>query len=92
MGLVPHWVKSASDARLLAPKLVNAKSDSASTGAAFRDAWLNRQRCIVPITAFYEDDFCAGKPMGAAGLWARCEGADAEVVVSYALLRQWLGR
>ena len=39
-GLVPHWVKSASDAKLRAPKLVNAKSDTASTGTAFRDAWL----------------------------------------------------
>jgi putative SOS response-associated peptidase YedK len=33
-GLVPHWVKSASDAKLRAPKLVNAKSDTASTGTA----------------------------------------------------------
>jgi putative SOS response-associated peptidase YedK len=81
-GLVPHWVKSASDAKLRAPKLVNAKSDTASTGTAFRDAWLNGQRCIVPMVAFYEDDLRTGKavptriarvdgkPMGVAGLWA----------------------
>ena len=97
-GLVPHWVKSASDAKLRAPKLVNAKADLASTGTAFRDAWLNGQRCIVPMAAFYEDDWRAGKavptriasvdgkPMGVAGLWARWQGADGEVIVSYCLL------
>ncbi len=98
-GLVPHWVKSASDAKLRAPKLVNAKSDTASTGTAFRDAWLNGQRCIVPMQAFYEDDLrngskaiptrvarVDGKPMGVAGLWARWQGADGEVIISYCLL------
>lgn len=97
-GLVPHWVKSASDAKLRAPKLAHAKSDLASTGTAFRDAWLNGQRCIVPMQAFYEDDFRTGKavptriarvdgkPMGVAGLWARWQGADGEVIVSYCLL------
>ena len=97
-GLVPHWVKSASDAKLRATKLVNAKSDTASTGTAFRDAWLNGQRCIVPMNAFYEDDLRSGKavptrvarvdgkPMGVAGLWARWQGADGEVIISYCLL------
>jgi len=97
-GLVPHWVKSASDAKLRAPKLAHAKSDLASTGTAFRDAWLKGQRCIVPMQAFYEDDFRTGKavptriarvdgkPMGVAGLWARWQGSDGEVIVSYCLL------
>ncbi len=97
-GLVPHWVKSASDAKLRAPKLAHAKSDLASTGTAFRDAWLNGQRCIVPMAAFFEDDFRSGKavptriarvdgkPMGVAGLWARWQGADGEVITSYCLL------
>lgn len=97
-GLVPHWVKSASDAKLRAPKLAHAKSELASTGTAFRHAWLNGQRCIVPLQAFYEDDWRTGKavatriarvdgrPMGVAGLWARWQGADGEVIVSYCLL------
>lgn len=98
-GLVPHWVKSASDAKLRAPKLAHAKSDTASTGTAFRDAWLNGQRCIVPMAAFFEDDLRSGKkavptriarvdgkPMGVAGLWARWQGADGEVIISYCLL------
>lgn len=99
-GLVPHWVKSASDAQLRAPKLAHAKADLASTGTAFRDAWLNGQRCIVPMQAFFEDDWrngknkpvptriarVDGKPLGVAGLWARWQGGDGEVIVSYCLL------
>ncbi|MBX9832716.1 MAG: SOS response-associated peptidase, partial [Burkholderiaceae bacterium] len=54
--------------------------------------------CIVPMTAFYEDDLRSGKavptrvarvdgkPMGVAGLWARWQGADGEVIISYCLL------
>ena len=97
-GLVPHWVKSASDGRLRALKLVNAKIDNLTTGTAFREAWLNGQRCIVPLQAFQVDDLRPGKPlptritrvdnqpMGAAGVWARWVGEDGEVVVSYALI------
>ena len=97
-GLVPHWVKSASDAKLRAPKLVNAKSETVSTTRAFHDAWIKGQRCIVPMAAFYEDDYRDGKalptrisridgqPMGAAGLWASWTGADGETIVSFTLL------
>jgi len=97
-GLVPHWVKSASDGRLRALKLVNARSETVSTAQAFRDAWLNGQRCIVPMAAFFEDDYrngkalptrisrIDGKPMGVAGVWAQWTGPDGEVLLSYTLL------
>ena len=97
-GLVPHWVKSASDGRLRALKLVNAKIDSLTTGTAFRDAWLAGQRCVVPLQAFQVDDLRPGKavptritrvdnqPMGAAGVWARWVGEDGEVITSYAII------
>lgn len=97
-GLVPRWVKSASDARLRAPKLATAKSDLVGTGTAFRDAWLAGQRCIVPMQAFFADDYrkgkpvptriarVDGKPMGVAGLWARWMGAEGEDIISYALI------
>lgn len=61
-GLVPHWVKSASDAKLRAPKLTHAKADLASTGTAFRDAWLNGQRCIVPMAAFLKTTGAPARP------------------------------
>lgn len=97
-GLVPDWVKSASDGKLRAPKLVNARSETVTTSTNFRDAWLNGQRCIVPITAFFEDDWRSGKavatrisrvdgqPMGVAGLWARWKAPTGEELISYTLL------
>lgn len=97
-GLVPRWVKSASDAKLRSTKLVNARSETVTTSNNFRDAWLAGQRCIVPMMAFLEDDWRSGKavptriarvdgkPMGVAGLWERWEGGEGEVITSYTLL------
>ncbi len=97
-GLVPHWVKSASDGQLRATKLVNVKSDNASTSTAFRDAWLNNQRCIVPMMAFVTDDYRTGKakptriarvdglPMGVAGIWSRWTDDDGTELLSYAII------
>jgi len=97
-GLVPPWVKSASDAKLRAPKLVNARSETVTTSNNFRGAWLNGQRCIVPMMAFFEDDWRSGKavstriarvdgqPMGIAGLWESWTGQDGSTIVSYTLL------
>ncbi|MDP2371999.1 SOS response-associated peptidase [Rhodoferax sp.] len=97
-GLVPRWVKSASDARLRSTKLVNARSETLTTSNNFREAWLAGQRCIVPMMAFFEDDWRSGKavptrfarvdgkPMGVAGLWERWTGAEGEVIISYSLL------
>lgn len=97
-GLVPPWVKSASDAKLRSTKLVNARSETVSTSNNFRGAWLGAQRCIVPMVAFHQDDLRSGKavstrvarvdgkPMGVAGLWECWTGAGGEVIVSYCLL------
>jgi putative SOS response-associated peptidase YedK len=98
LGLVPKWVKSASDAKLRSTKLVNARQETVTTTTAFRDAWLAGQRCIVPMQAFQEDDFRSGKAvhtriarvdgraMGAAALWERWVGKDGEEIMSYCLL------
>ena len=97
-GLVPHWVKSASDAKLRSPKLIHAKAETVSTTRAFHDAWIKGQRCIVPMAAFFEDDWREGKarptrisridgqPMGAAGLWASWTGPEGDTIVSFTLL------
>lgn len=97
-GLVPRWVKSASDARLRAPKLVNARSETLTTSNAVREAWLAGQRCVVPLQAFFEDDWRSGKavhtriarvdgrPLGAAGVWERWQSADGTEIVSFTLL------
>ena len=97
-GLVPPWVKSASDAKLRSPKLVTARAETVTTSKNFRDAWLKGQRCIVPMMAFFEDDLRSGKPvptriarvdgqpMGLAGLWERWAGADGAEIISFTLL------
>lgn len=98
-GLVPAWVKSASDARLRAVKLTEARNETVSTAQAFREAWLAGQRCIIPMQAFFEDDWRSGKavptriarvdgqPMGVAGVWARWEDPETGAeLFSYAIL------
>lgn len=97
-GLVPRWVKSASDAKLRSPKLVNARSETLTTSNNFREAWLAGRRCIVPMQAFFEDDWRSGKavptriarvdgqPMGVAAVWERWEGADGAEIVSFTLI------
>lgn len=97
-GLVPTWVKSASDAKLRSTKLVNARCEIVTTSNNFRDAWLGAQRCIVPMMSFQIDDLrngkpvptritrVDGKPMGVAGLWERWKGAGDEEIVSFCLL------
>ena len=97
-GLVPPWVKSASDAKLRSTKLVNARSETVTTSNNLRGAWLAGQRCIVPMQAFMENDCRSGKavptriarvdgkPMGVAGLWEIWTGVGGEVISSYTLL------
>ena len=97
-GLVPRWVKSASDAKLRSPKLVNARGETVTTSNNLREAWLAGQRCVVPMMAFFEDDLRSGKavptriarvdgkPMGVAGLWERWVSADGAEIISFTLL------
>ena len=97
-GLVPRWVKSVSDAKLRSTKLVNAPSETVTTSNNFRHAWLDGQRCIVPMMSFIEEDWRSGKavptriarvdgkPMGIAGLWESWTGTDGDVIISYTLL------
>jgi putative SOS response-associated peptidase YedK len=96
-GFVPPWVKSVSDAKLRSTKMVNARSETVTTSNNFRDAWLAGQRCIVPMMAFFEDDWRSGKavptritrvdgkPMGVAGIWERW-AKDGTEIISFTLL------
>jgi putative SOS response-associated peptidase YedK len=96
-GLVPTWVKSASDAKLRSTKLAVTRYETMSTATATRETWLKGQRCIIPMQAFLEDDWRSrkavptriarvdGKPMGVAGLWERWSQGD-EDIISFTLL------
>lgn len=48
-GLIPHWADDAA----IGAKLSNARSETAATKPAFRDAF-RRHRCLVPTTGYYE--------------------------------------
>jgi putative SOS response-associated peptidase YedK len=96
-GLVPGWVKSASDAKLRSTKLAVTRYETMSTATPTREVWLKSQRCIIPMQAFLEDDWRSGKavptriarvdgkPMGVAGLWEHWH-KEGEDIVSYTLL------
>lgn len=83
-GLVPHW----ADDPAIGNRLINARSETATTKPAFRDAFRYR-RCLVPADAFYEWKPTGGRrkqpyvirrtdrePMGLAGLWEHWQDAD----------------
>lgn len=96
-GLVPTWVKSASDAKLRSTKLAVTRYETMSTATPTRETWLKGQRCIIPMQAFLEDDWRSGKavptriarvdgkPMGVAGLWEHWV-KDGEAITSFTLL------
>jgi putative SOS response-associated peptidase YedK len=96
-GLVPGWVKSASDAKLRSTKLAVTRYETMSTATPTRDTWLKGQRCVIPMQAFMEDDWRSGKavptriarvdgkPMAVAGLWEHWT-KDGEEITSFTLL------
>ena len=48
-GLIPSWAKDSS----AAAQMINARSETAGTKPAFRDA-LKFRRCLIPADGFYE--------------------------------------
>jgi putative SOS response-associated peptidase YedK len=48
-GLIPSWAKDAS----VAAKMINTRSETASTKPAFRDP-LKSRRCLIPADGVYE--------------------------------------
>lgn len=77
-GLVPYWAEDAK----IGNRLINARSETAGSKPAFREA-LRRRRCLVPADGFYEWKKVGksrqpylfrprdGHPLGLAGLWER---------------------
>jgi putative SOS response-associated peptidase YedK len=92
-GLIPIWSKDMADAA----RKINARSETAATLPAFRDAMKSR-RCIVPADGFYEwrrtgtqkQPFCFevkdGELFAFAGLWERWKNPDGEWVRSFSIL------
>jgi putative SOS response-associated peptidase YedK len=92
-GLIPWWAKDPSGAA----RMINARSETAATLPAFRDAFKAR-RCIVPADGFYEwkrtgktkQAYCFEVNDGAlfafAGLWDRWKDSAGESVETCSIL------
>lgn len=92
-GLIPWWAKDSSGAA----RMINARSETASTLPAFRDA-LKSRRCLVPADGFYEwkragkvrHPYCFevnnGELFAFAGLWDRWKDRSGKIVETCSIL------
>lgn len=77
-GLVPPWAKD----RAISSKMINARAETLTSRAAYRDAFA-RYRCLIPADGFYEWQartaarkqpfhitLADGEPFAFAGLWS----------------------
>ena len=92
-GLIPSWAKDASGAA----RMINARSETANTKPAFRDAMKSR-RCLIPADGFYEwmrmektkQPYCfevnEGELFAFAGLWDRWKDPNGQWVKSCSIL------
>ena len=92
-GLVPSWSKDSS----AAAKMINARSETASTKPAFRDA-LKSRRCLIPADGFYEwkrdgknkQPYCfevnGGELFAFAGLWDGWKNAEGQWIKTCSVL------
>ncbi|MCB9780757.1 MAG: SOS response-associated peptidase [Alphaproteobacteria bacterium] len=97
-GFIPSWAKgSFAEARKQSYRMINARAESAASKPSWKRP-LQRRRCLVPTTGFYEWDRSLPTPRPAllfhprrghllamAGLWDRWEGPDG-VVGSFSIL------
>jgi putative SOS response-associated peptidase YedK len=92
-GLIPGWAKDSS----VAASLINARSETAATKPAFRDA-LKSRRCLIPADGFYEwsgagkarQPYCfdvnGGELFAFAGIWDRWNDPSGQWVKSCSIL------
>ena len=92
-GLIPSWAKDSSGAA----RMINARSETAGTKPAFRDA-LKSRRCLIPADGFYEwsraektkQPFCFevndGELFAFAGIWDRWKDPSGQWVKSCSIL------
>jgi putative SOS response-associated peptidase YedK len=92
-GLVPHWAKDTSGSA----SMINARSETAATRSAFRDA-MRLRRCLIPADGFYEwqqkgkikQPFCFevgdGELFAFAGLWDGWKSPDGHWIKSCSIL------
>ena len=95
-GLIPSWAEGRWID--LPPACVDI--DEIQSSATFRGAWLNSQRCILPIAGFYAWQLTDAKyrqpffvsllerpVFGLAGVWDRSVGEDDDVIEGCSVIR-----
>jgi putative SOS response-associated peptidase YedK len=92
-GLIPSWAKDRS----AATKMINARSETAGTKPAFRDA-LKFRRCLIPADGFCEwqrtaktkQPYCFevndGELFAFAGIWDRWKDPGGSAVETCSIL------
>ncbi len=98
-GLIPRWVRSAADADQIRAKTINARSESIFEKPSFRTAAQKGQRCLIPMTGFYEWHTIGSKKypfyisttdqpiFSVAGLWDEWPDSETgELIQTYTLL------
>jgi putative SOS response-associated peptidase YedK len=92
-GLIPSWANDSS----VAAKMINARSETAGTKPAFRDA-LKSRRCLIPADGFYEwmrtgkakQPYCfevnEGELFAFAGIWDRWRDRNGTTVKTCSIL------
>jgi len=92
-GLIPSWARDESGAA----KMINARSETADTKPAFRDA-LRLRRCLLPADGFYEwqrrgrakQPFCfevnSGELFAFAGIWDRWRDPSGNILETCSIL------
>jgi putative SOS response-associated peptidase YedK len=92
-GLIPSWAKDPS----VGARAINARSETAATTPAFRDA-VARRRCLIPADGFYEwkktagakQPYCFevnGGPLFAfAGMWDRWKDPSGQWIKTCTIL------
>ena len=95
-GLIPSTAKTARSPG----STVNARSETAATRSAFKNAFAQRQWCIIPAQCLYVPFYADGSkraerwrirrvdrsPLSIAGLWDRWVGEEGETMLSFAIL------
>lgn len=92
-GLIPSWAKDSS----AAAQMINARSETAATKPAFRDA-LQFRRCLIPADGFYEwqregknkQPYCFqvndGELFAFAGIWERWKDPRGNAIETCSIL------
>jgi putative SOS response-associated peptidase YedK len=92
-GLVPAWAKDLA----VGSQMINARAETVAEKPAFRKA-LEKRRCIVPATGFYEWQGAPGQKQpyaitfpeapvfGFAGLWERWHPENGEPVETFTIV------